>query len=99
MGLASWHAYTVRTQLRGVAGSASRRAVRGPVARAGIGAVVGVGTATVAHTIGSEAISPDAAGSLVDAVWIGLAAALACQLVLGAVAFLVPDEWRATRRG
>ena len=78
---------------------AKRHVTRGPVARVGIACVVGVLGASVARTIGPEVIAHDAVGSVVDAAWIGVAAAMTCQFVLASVVLFAPDTWRATRRG
>jgi hypothetical protein len=72
---------------------------RGPVARAGVSIVMGIVGATVARTIGTDVIALGTVGSVVDAVWIGVAVALGCQLVLAMIAVVVPDSWRTTRQG
>ena len=89
----------MRTPVKHLATIAKRHVTRGPVARAGIASVVGVLGAAIARTIGLGVIAPGAVGSVVDAAWIGVAAAITCQVVLAGVAIRAPDTWRATRRG
>lgn len=78
---------------------AVRHVARGPVARAGVAAVTGVAVASVAWSVGPGILAPGVPGTVVDAVWIGIAAMVACQVVLAGVALLAPDGWRVTRRG
>jgi MFS family permease len=85
----SWLMFIVRPLARR-ASSRARRLL--------LGLSVGAASAGIASAVGPDALVVGRA-RVHDALWIGVAAAITCQLVLASIALWAPEPWRTTRRG